>query len=200
MLDALRRLYGLGSGARASVIPNGLRDRFAPAAKEPFVLAAGRMWDEAKGLDALEQAAPRCAWPVRVAGADPDSSSAVEPLGRLEPAAMRACMESAAIFAHPARYEPFGLAPLEAGLAGAALVLGDLPSLREVWADAAVYVPPGDGDALAEALQRLIARPGLRDEMARRALRRARSYGAERMARAYLAEYTCIRAREAVSA
>ena len=33
----------------------------------------------------------------------------------------------------PARYEPFGLSILEAALSGCALVLGDLPSLRELW-------------------------------------------------------------------
>ena len=44
----------------------------------------------------------------------------------------------AAIFARPARYEPFGLAILEAAQAGCALVLGDIPSLRELWADAAL--------------------------------------------------------------
>ncbi len=31
----------------------------------------------------------------------------------------------------PARYEPFGLSVLEAALSGCALVLGDIPSLRE---------------------------------------------------------------------
>ena len=42
-------------------------------------------------------------------------------------------MARASIYALPARYEPFGLSILEAALSGAALVLGDIPSLREVW-------------------------------------------------------------------
>jgi glycosyltransferase involved in cell wall biosynthesis len=106
-------------------------------------------------------------------------------------------MARAAIFAHPARYEPFGLAPLEAGLAGCALVLGSVPSLREVWDDAALYVTPGDSAALGEALERLIADPIERHELAGRARARAATYTADRMAGAYLAEYRRIRTREA---
>jgi glycosyltransferase involved in cell wall biosynthesis len=53
-------------------------------------------------------------------------------------------MSRAAIYALPARYEPFGLSILEAALAGCALVIGDLPSLREIWGDAATYVRPGE--------------------------------------------------------
>ncbi|MEB3829625.1 glycosyltransferase [Phormidium sp. CCY1219] len=48
----------------------------------------------------------------------------------------------AAIYAFPARYEPFGLSVLEAALSGCALVLGDIPRLREMWGDAAVFANP----------------------------------------------------------
>ena len=59
----------------------------------------------------------------------------------------------ASIYALPARYEPFGLSALEAALSGCALVLGDIPSLREVWGDAALFVAPDDTDALAARRQ-----------------------------------------------
>ena len=95
----------------------------------------------------------------------------------------------ASIFALPARYEPFGLSVLEAALAGCALVLGDIPSLREVWGDAALYVPPEDHDALHAALQRLIADADLRERMAVRAHVRARRYSPEAMVRAYRRAY-----------
>ncbi|MEA2468313.1 MAG: glycogen synthase [Thermoleophilaceae bacterium] len=120
-------------------------------------------------------------------------------LGRLAPREMRGLFERAAIFAHPARYEPFGLAPLEAGLASCALVLGDLPSLREVWGDSAAYVPPGDGHALAATLERLIADPIERHDLATRARGRAAGYTADRMADAYIHEYARMRAREAIT-
>ena len=58
----------------------------------------------------------------------------------------------AAIYALPAHYEPFGLSILEAAMSGCALVLGDIPSLREIWGDAAVFVHPDNRDAVARCL------------------------------------------------
>jgi glycosyltransferase involved in cell wall biosynthesis len=95
----------------------------------------------------------------------------------------------AAVFALPARYEPFGLAALEAAFAGCALVLGDIASLREVWDDAALYVDPDDDDALEAALRTLIDDDTLRREYARRARTRATLYTTERMVDAYVELY-----------
>ncbi|MGE3704921.1 MAG: glycosyltransferase, partial [Vicinamibacterales bacterium] len=89
----------------------------------------------------------------------------------------------------PARYEPFGLSILEAARAGCALVLGDIPSLRENWTDAAVFVPPDDHDALAAAITRLIETPAERTRLGWRAGVRARRFTARRMADAYVAAY-----------
>ena len=59
----------------------------------------------------------------------------------------------ASVFASVSRYEPFGLAVLEAAQAGCALVLSDIPTFRELWDGAALFVPPEDPVALAEALR-----------------------------------------------
>ena len=95
----------------------------------------------------------------------------------------------ASIFVLPARYEPFGLSALEAALAGCALVLGDIPSLREIWRDAALFVAPDDAGALAEALQALIRDPARRSDLAARAHARGLLYSPRRMAEGYLAAY-----------
>jgi glycosyltransferase involved in cell wall biosynthesis len=102
---------------------------------------------------------------------------------------LRDLLGRAAIFAEPARYEPFGLAALEAGLSGCALVLGDLASLREVWADAAIYVDPFDDEQLRRALQTLAQQSEQREQLGRSARRRALSYSRERMTSAYLDLY-----------
>ena len=139
------------------VIRNGRSARlFPPGRKEPFVLAAGRLWDRAKNLESLARAAPRLPWPVRVAGdlGDAAAPAGVEALGRLDEAALAAAYGRAAIYALPARYEPFGLSVLEAALARCALVLGDIPSLREIWNGAALFVPPDDENAIADAIAR----------------------------------------------
>ena len=155
-------------------------------------MSAGRLWDEAKNVGALAKAAGSLAWPVRVAGEarGPDGEIAefanVDLLGALPPPVLAEWLGRAAIYALPARYEPFGLSALEAALAGCALVLGDIPSLREVWDDAAVFVPPDDADELHRALQGLIRDDARRREMAARARVQALTYTPERMAAEYL--------------
>jgi len=189
MLDQLERLYGR---ARARlVIPNG-RDAsgFTPLEKEPFVLTAGRIWDEGKNVAAVDRAASALDWPVFATGdAGTWRPRSLRLLGQLPAAELARWFGRASIFALPARYEPFGLSPLEAALSGCALVLGDIPSLREVWGEAATYVDPGDDAAIAAAVERLIADDRLRHELATAAHRRARAYKASRMAASYVEAY-----------
>lgn len=195
MLRELELRYGVT--AERQVIPNGRRSRIAPATKEPLVFSAGRLWDEAKNVAALDRVAPGLPWPVAVAGALGGNGRPrnIRALGQLDRRETDAWLARASIFALPARYEPFGLAALEAALAGAALVLGDIRSLREVWGDAALYADPGDDDSLAAALALLIEEPELRSELAARALARARTYTPEHMAEAYLDVYERLRSR-----
>ncbi|HYH38347.1 MAG TPA: glycosyltransferase family 4 protein [Azospirillum sp.] len=194
MLDSLDELHGpLG---RTRVIANG-RDPalYRPRAKQPFILSAGRVWDKAKNIAALDAAAPRLDWPVLVAGdaRGPDGAHApprhVRYLGRLPSDSLARVYGKAAVFALPARYEPFGLAALEAALAGCALVLGDIPTLRELWNGAAVFVDPDDRDGLTRVLNRLAADPQRRAELATLARRRALAYSAVRMGRGYRRAY-----------
>jgi glycosyltransferase involved in cell wall biosynthesis len=189
MLAALERLYAPSSPT--IVIPNGREAAaFAPRAKEPFVAGVGRLWDEAKNLETLDRAAAALPWPVLLAG---DSGgrrcSAARLLGELPPDATAALLARASVFAAPARYEPFGLAALEAGLSGCALVLGDISSLREVWGDAAAFVPPDDAEALAYAVLRLIASPPMCRAAALRARRRALRYDSASMTDGYVRLY-----------
>jgi glycogen synthase len=194
MLSALERHYGCFT--RSCVVPNG-RDPalFRPGVKEPFILAVGRLWDEAKNVAMVDKVAPLLDWPVYIAGEDRHPAGgqvryrAIRALGRLGPSALASWLARAAIYALPARYEPFGLSILEAGLAGCALVLGDIPSLREVWGDAAVFVPPDDVDAFAAALQTLIRDPARRAELRVWARTRALQLTPQRMLTGYLAAY-----------
>lgn len=194
MLSSLAANYGVQRPGL--VIPNGARAQdFPPADKKPFVLAAGRFWDEAKNLAALEAVAPDLPWPVKVAGpvAHPDGGSReprnVQSLGALPRSALAREFATASIYALPARYEPFGLSALEAGLAGCALVLGDIPSLREVWGDAAAYVPPMDPGALRRTLLQLMEDEEERSRLAHAARVRAQRYTPERTCDGTLAAY-----------
>jgi glycogen synthase len=206
MLAAVNELYGplphtyvIPNGLDPTALPLGARDAFGHYRRQPqpqpIVLAAGRVWDESKNFAALAAAAPHIDWPIYLAGSSAGPAgerhnlSGVHCLGNLAPGAMAAWHRRAAIFVHPAVYEPFGLAPLEAALAGVALVLSDIPSLREVWDDAAVYVPPRDPSALADAVNSLIRQPQRRAACADAARHRAACYTAQRMARSYYGVY-----------
>jgi glycosyltransferase involved in cell wall biosynthesis len=204
MLSSLSSHYG--QHPRPRVISNGRDPRlFKPTPKEPMLFAAGRLWDEAKNLEALEQVAPKLPWPIFVAGENhhPDGGDArphnTRLLGRLSQRALAAWLGRASIYCLPARYEPFGLSVLEAALAGCALVLGDVPSLRETWRNRAVFVPPNDPEALEDALRRLIDDPDRRNSLAAGARARALQLTPERMVEGYLEAYAEVLAdREAL--
>ena len=67
-----------------------------------------------------------------------------------------ALLRGAAVYAYPSIYEGFGLPPLEAMAAGTPVVTSTAGSLPEVVGDAALTIAPGDADALADAIGRLL--------------------------------------------
>lgn len=192
MLNAIHEEYRLTLHSR--VIPNGTVPTLASPGlevKEPFVLSVGRVWDDAKNIRGVAAVASRLKWPVFVAGEclEPGGATATLPgvhlLGTLCGADLSGWYRRAAIYALPARYEPFGLSVLEAANAACALVLGDIPSLRENWEDAAWFVPPDDERALTAAIGRLIDHPETRNDLARRAFARASALPVGRTADSY---------------
>jgi glycosyltransferase involved in cell wall biosynthesis len=193
MLGDLERDHLLNP-ERPQVIPNGSPTPQEPPAtsREPFVLGSGRFWDAAKNLAALDAAAKGLSWPVVVAGdlggsdhGDRAAPRHARATGVLDRPALAELRRQAPIYAAPAVYEPFGLGILEAALDGCALVLGDIPSLHELWEDAAIFVEPRDSDALHEVLACLIDAPQVRDDLAERARERATAYSIERSGAAY---------------
>jgi glycogen synthase len=196
MLKAIRDEYAVALQSR--VIPNGsvpVARRAGFEAKEPFILSVGRVWDDAKNIRALAGVADRVIWPIIVAGECRPPAGATSKvcgarlLGSLCAADLADWYRRAAIYALPARYEPFGLSVLEAANAACALVLGDIPSLRENWDDAALFVPPDDDRALVAAIRRLIDEPAVREHLARRAFARASALSVDRTADAYCRLY-----------
>jgi glycosyltransferase involved in cell wall biosynthesis len=197
MLASLIREYG--PFAATKVIPNGRRmDLYRPFQKEPFILSVGRIRDEAKNIAALEKLAPDLAWPVYVAGESehPEKGDTswnnVRLLGKLPEEELAPWFGRAAVYSLPARYEPFGFTPLEAAMAGCALVLGDIPSLRETWSDGAIFVSPDDNQGLAQNLNRLAGDEEYCKTLAAKALLRARNFTSEQMVSHYIDAYRSI--------
>ena len=173
-----------------AVVHNGRRPvRGAPPLGDPapFALTAGRLWDRAKNAALLDAAAALSRLPIRAAGPTegPNGDRAVlrhlDLLGTLDGASLAERLARRPIFLSPARYEPFGLAVLEAAQAGCALVLSDIPTFRELWSGAAAFVNPDDADALARTLDALAADAPRRAALGAAARERAGRYGVAAM-------------------
>ncbi len=110
-------------------------------------------------------------------------------LGYLADVDLAALYRRAAVLAHPALDEGFGLTPLEAMASGTPAVVSDAGSLPEIVGDAALRVDPTDATAWASALGRVLDDPSLANGLAAAGRRRALRFTIERMARETLQVY-----------
>jgi glycosyltransferase involved in cell wall biosynthesis len=170
----------------------------ASEARERLVVTVGRLWDQAKNAALLARAAGTIDGRVLLVG--PGDVPGMSSLGELEERHVFEWLSRAAVFAEPARYEPFGLSALEAALCGCALVLGDIPTLREVWGDAAWFVPVDDPVALAHAINSILADPLRRSRMAADAGSVASLLTPTAMAASYLDTYRRVSTMTAAAA
>jgi glycosyltransferase involved in cell wall biosynthesis len=195
MMKSIHAIYGVKSEHK--VIYNGrTAGLFYGGQKQPFVLSMGRVWDEAKNIKLLLEASPAIRYSIRIAGDHQFGHNRfhtdignIHYLGKLTTAQVVAELSRASIYVLPARYEPFGLSALEAALSGCALVLGNIPSLREIWEDAALYVDPTKAAELAKTINQLMEDPFLLREYASRAAQRAKVFTAQSSALQYLEVY-----------
>ncbi len=141
-----------------------------PAMKRPpegYALVVARMSPE-KGIDVAIEACRRVGIPLVVAGADLDGGArahnaerdGVRFVGRVDDTRLAELRAGAALALVPSRSaETFGLAAAEAMAAGVPVAgsrVGALPELLEEEGMA----PPGDAQALAEAIERVRGDPG----------------------------------------
>lgn len=196
----LQRHYGLQ--ALPKVIFNGR----SPAAGDSHdggdhVLTAGRLWDRAKNTSLLDEVAALLPVPLRAAGpttgprGDAIAPEHLQLLGTLSEGALFAEYAQALIFVSAARFEPFGLAVLEAAQAGCPLVLSGIDTFRELWTGAALLVPDNDPAAYAAAIERIRIDPALRAHLSDAARLRASRYSVEAMTAGTLELYGTVLAR-----
>lgn len=169
---------------------------FSRAQKEETIFSMGRVWDEAKNIKLLVDAAENIPFTIKIAGDNVFENNVLDVqqknvayLGKLESTEITRQLSLASIYVLPAKYEPFGLSVLEAALSGCALILGDTTSLRELWGNAAVYIDTNSSEALAAAAKKLMNNKSLLRKYAAKAFKQAQKFSPGTMASQYMELY-----------
>ena len=188
MLDRVSACYG--RPRRGEVIYPGRNPIFFNPYinKDDCVLAVGRLVDASKQVFLLtqqsysvpvcivgaEQTVPMPRIPIRADVKVATDQMSVAIRGPQTEAQLRALYSRASIYAATARYEPLGMAVLEAAFSRCAIVANDIPSFREIWGDAALYFRTNDAASLAENIRMLNEDRPMRRAYAELAYSRAR--------------------------
>lgn len=180
------------------IVPNGIDlEGYAPGEVERVpgrVVFVGRD-DPRKGLDLLigawdlvHDANPGST--LRVVGTDRPDAGGVAFLGRVSEERKAAELAAATVMVAPnLGGESFGIVVLEGLASGCAVVASDLDAFRAVAGDAAVYVPVGDGPALAAAIGAMLAAPVRIADLGAAGLERSRRFGRDQVLGGYLEAY-----------
>ena len=196
----------VGADVPVDCVCNGVDDGYfaSAATEEPFLLYLGRIDVHTKGIDILVEAFARVAperpgLTLKIAGGGEKSQvrrlekliaqtglgPRVELLGRVSENEKRKLFAASLFFCMPSRYEGWGMAAVEAGASGKAVVGADIDGLRDAVLDnvTGLLVPGGDGEALAAAMRRLLDDPGLRRSLGGRGREHSRRFRWDELAR-----------------
>jgi glycosyltransferase involved in cell wall biosynthesis len=174
----IQQRYGV-SVNRITVIPSGVTPRAGrPARREPMALYVGSIFNRRRVPDLIASFARATAdlpgarlvivgdnrtWPPEDLAATAASfgvADRTEVRHYVSDEELAELYSRAAVFGFLSEYEGFGFTPLEALQAGVPIVVLDTAVAREVYGAAATYVPKGDIDAAARALQAHLQQPG----------------------------------------
>jgi phosphatidylinositol alpha-1,6-mannosyltransferase len=172
-----------------------------PRASRPTIVSVARLEERYKGHDVLIRALPlvRARVPgarLVLVGSGPlapayarladslDVAASVEFAGPLDDAARDAALDEAHVFAMPSRLarhgggEGFGIVYLEAAVHGLPVVAGNVAGAVDAVVDGrtGLLVDPTDHVAVADAISKLLARPGEAAAMGRAAYERSRQF------------------------
>ncbi|MHB8488402.1 MAG: glycosyltransferase family 4 protein [Candidatus Dormibacteria bacterium] len=210
--------------ARITVIPEGISPVFRPAPAEaihrlrdklrldrPFLLAVGT-FDPRKRITLLADVVGRVRRDHDVAlviAGDQGTFTGIvtgelaragltehsRVIGHVTSDDLVALYTAAAAFVFTSAYEGFGLPPLEAMACGTPAVVFDNSSLPEVSGGAASMVPDGDGDAMADAVNRILADDAAREQQRSAGLAWAATFTWRRAAEMTYAAYRAVLGR-----
>ena len=202
-----KKLAAEALGGDYTMVFNGVEvDRFAKATPwptdGPTIFFVGRH-EPRKGLAVLLDALPRLPRDVRrwIGSDGPDTARLqarvagdprVEWLGRVGEEEKAARLRAADVFCAPSlRGESFGVVLLEAMAAGTAIVASNLPGYANVARAGrdALLVEPGNSEALAETLVRVLQEPATARELVESGEQRADHFSMDRLASIYVDIY-----------
>lgn len=199
--DSLERLLP-SSAFRSTVIPSGPQfmpdGTYANDASPPYALYVGALYRHKNVATLIRAFASGRLGSLELRLAGPLSRNGRQNLASWEAAGLmtkakhegfvsqsrlRELYASCAAVVLPSLYEGFGLTALESLYAGKPLVASELPSVREIAGDAAVYVRnPTNPDAWVDAIGRVASGGELQDRLCADGLARARRYSWDRTA------------------
>ncbi|MDB5702002.1 MAG: glycosyltransferase family 1 protein [Sphingomonadales bacterium] len=181
----------------ASPIAIGANDATARETDAPYALMVanitpnknvGLLWAALNRL-ALEHRAPR----VILVGRDDIGlvptlnarfpAASIEMAGAVSDDALRTLYANAKVYINTSLVEGFCLPILEAHTLEVPVICSDIPVLREVAGEGALFVDPGDADALAAAISTVFGDPAVAADLRERAIANARRFSWEKAAR-----------------
>ena len=172
------------------VVHSGVdHERFHPGAdeREPFVLYPARPWPHKNHRRLFEAFAivrrerPELRLVLTGGGGLGSLPDGVEGRGRVDDAQLAELYRRASALVFPSLYEGFGQPPLEAMASGCPVACSDAAALPEIVGDAARLFDPHDAQAIAAAVNDVLADP---DTWSRRGLEHAARFSWDATARA----------------
>lgn len=185
---------------RIAAVHHGVAPEFLALGRqrvEPFVLCVSTLHPH-KNLDRLIRAYARRKrdWSLTIAGLRGFSAAGLDRLieeldvkrsvrltGWIPREELLDLYSRALAFVYPSTFEGFGMPVLEAMAAGIPVACSDIPPLREVAGDAALFFDPSSEDQIAAALDRITEDASLRAKLVSGGPERARLFTWERCAR-----------------
>jgi len=178
----------LPHGSRSTAISPGVKlPDFLPEPSEEYVLFLGRLDIEIKGLDTLIKAwslLPKdiSPMPLYIAGGGDQSEiqrlirdqkvERVTLIGHLEHDKAIEAVNKAAFVCIPSRMEGCGIVLYESLALGKPVIASAIPSFENIISDnnSGILIPPGDHQALAAAIEKLINDSTLRSRLSKGAI------------------------------
>jgi glycosyltransferase involved in cell wall biosynthesis len=137
-------------------------ERFAPGdeQREPFLLYPANRWKHKNHETLFRALALLPEYKLVLTGYEGAVPDGVDLRGRVSPDELASLYRRASALVFPSLYEGFGQPVLEALASGCPVACSDLPPLREVAGDAAVYFDSTEPESIAAATRETVARGG----------------------------------------